>query len=160
MPSLAITPFSGSYSPEDIQFLLQPLTMAYTPVAEKEQLIQSGQSHYSEMLSQEPAPSAKHHALFQQELSEQGARLAQESVALAKALTEHIADALQTPIVLVSLVRAGVPLGVILQQTLRELGVASVHYGISIIRDRGLDEAALDYIEAKHGTQGIVFVDG
>lgn len=160
MPTTAITPFSGSYQPEDVQFLLQPLEMAYTPVAEKEQLIQSGQSHYSDMLSQEPAPSDTHHALFNQSLDEQGARLAQESVALAKALQQQFAGEQATPIVLVSLVRAGVPLGVILQQTLREMGVACVHYGISIIRDRGIDEAALDYIEAKHGTRGIVFVDG
>ncbi|MFD1009392.1 cysteine protease StiP family protein [Oceanisphaera ostreae] len=160
MPTTAITPFSGSYQPEDVQFLLQPLEMAYTPVAEKEQLIQSGQSHYSDMLSQEPAPSDKHKALFNQALDEQGFRLAKESVALAKALQQQVAGEQATPIILVSLVRAGVPLGVILQQTLREMGVASVHYGISIIRDRGIDEAALAYIEAKHGTQGIVFVDG
>ena len=58
----SIHSFSGSYKPEDVQFLLQPIEMAYTPVAEKEQLIQSGQCHYSDMLSQEPAPSAKHKA--------------------------------------------------------------------------------------------------
>ena len=34
------------------------------------------------------------------------------------------------------------------------------HYGISIIRDRGIDAAALDFIESRHGTGGIVFVDG
>lgn len=156
----SIQPFSGSYQPEDVQFLLRPIEMAYTPVAEKEQLIQSGQCHYSDMLSQEPAPSYKHKELFDQALEDEGFRLARESVALAKALHSLITLPNNTPIVLVSLVRAGVPLGVILQQTLREMGVESYHYGISIIRDRGIDTAALDYIEAKHGTEGIVFVDG
>ncbi len=40
------------------------------------------------------------------------------------------------------------------------MGKRSYHYGISIIRDRGIDAAALDYIESRHGTKGIVFVDG
>ncbi|MDS7769110.1 cysteine protease StiP domain-containing protein, partial [Klebsiella michiganensis] len=43
---------------------------------------------------------------------------------------------------------------------LRAMGKRSYHYGISIIRDRGIDAAALDYIESRHGTKGIVFVDG
>ncbi len=40
------------------------------------------------------------------------------------------------------------------------MGKTSWHYGISIIRDRGIDGAALDVIEERHGTSGIVFVDG
>ncbi len=40
------------------------------------------------------------------------------------------------------------------------MGKQSFHYGISIIRDRGIDAAALDFIESRHGTGGIVFVDG
>ncbi|WP_256448519.1 cysteine protease StiP domain-containing protein, partial [Pantoea sp. GbtcB22] len=59
-----------------------------------------------------------------------------------------------------SLVRAGVPLGVMLQQALCAMGHESYHYGISIIRVRGIDQAALEIIEARHGTAGIVFVDG
>lgn len=44
-------PFSGSYLPDDVQFLLRPVTIDMTPVELKEQLIQSGQKHYSDMLS-------------------------------------------------------------------------------------------------------------
>ena len=83
--------------------------------------------------------------------------MAREVVMLAKALINRFGD---TPIVLASLVRAGVPLGVMLHHTLRALGKTSFHYGISIIRDRGIDEVALSYIEQKHGTEGLVFVDG
>ncbi|WP_272943650.1 cysteine protease StiP domain-containing protein, partial [Yersinia pestis] len=50
-----ITPFSGSYLPDDIQFLLKPIQIEMTPVEVKEKLIQSGARHYSDMLSQEPA---------------------------------------------------------------------------------------------------------
>ena len=50
--------FSGSYRQEDVEFLLTP--MALEPIldlAEKERMIQSGQRHYSEMLSPESLPS-------------------------------------------------------------------------------------------------------
>lgn len=151
------THFHGSYLPTDVQFLLKPMQLAMTPVEEKERLIQSGEKHYSEMLSQEPAPSAAHLAIFNQALDLGGPRLARDVVALAKGLIHSAAG---EPIILVSLVRAGVPLGVMLQRALKEMGYPSYHYGISIIRDRGIDEAALSLIEARHGTAGIVFVDG
>ena len=150
-------PFSGSYLPEDVHFLLTPVEMEMTPVEQKEQLIQSGEKHYSEMLSQEPEPTAWHLDLFARALEQGAERLAKEVVMLAKALADRFGD---TPVILVSLVRAGVPLGVMLHQALREMGKTSHHYGVSIIRDRGIDDTAMDWIEAQHGTEGIVFVDG
>ncbi|TCV94331.1 cysteine protease StiP family protein [Biostraticola tofi] len=152
-----VTPFSGTYLPGDVEFLLRPVQLEMTPVEEKETLIQSGARHYSDMLSQEPEPSAAHLALFEQALAQGADRLAREVAGLAAALAERFGD---TPIILVSLVRAGVPLGVMLQQALRDMGRASFHYGISIIRDRGIDPIALSHIEQRHGTDGIVFVDG
>ncbi|WJV60657.1 cysteine protease StiP family protein [Pectobacteriaceae bacterium CE70] len=153
----AFTPFSGSYLPNDVHFLLKLVEMDMTPVEMKEQLIQSGARHYSDMLSQEPEPTDWHLDLFARALDQGAVRLATEVVMLAKALVNRFGD---TPIVLVSLVRAGVPLGVMLHQTLRAMGKRSHHYGISIIRDRGIDETAMDWIEAQHGTDGVVFVDG
>ncbi len=151
------TPFSGAYLAEDVHFLLQPVELEMTPVEKKEQLIQSGARHYSEMLSQEPEPTAWHLDIFSKALDNGAERLAKEVAMLAQALAERFGD---TPIVLASLVRAGVPLGVMLHQTLRAMGKVSHHYGISIIRDRGIDDVALAWIEARHGTEGIVFIDG
>ena len=150
-------PFSGSYLSGDVDFLLQPVNIEMTPVEVKEELIQSGKFHYSDMLSQEPEPTQWHLDLFEKALETGASRLANEVVMLAKALIQRFGD---TPIILTSLVRAGVPLGVMLQQTLRKMGKTSYHYGISIIRDRGIDTQALSWIEERHGTQGIVFVDG
>ncbi len=150
-------PFSGSYHPQDVHFLLTPVEMEMTPVDRKEALIQSGAKHYSEMLSQEPEPTEWHLDLFARALEHGAERLAKEVAMLAQALIERFPD---TPVVLASLVRAGVPLGVMLQQALRDCGKESYHYGISIIRDRGIDSAALDWIEQRHGTEGLVFVDG
>ncbi|MCW0973849.1 cysteine protease StiP family protein [Pantoea sp. JV6] len=157
MTILAPKPFHGSYLSTDVQFLLTTVQMEMTPVDEKEHLIQSGQKHYSDMLSQEPAPSSAHLELFGRALDLGAARMAKEVLSLAKGLVSHIGN---TPVILVSLVRAGVPLGVMLQRAMTDMGLESHHYAISIIRDRGIDTKALDYIEAKHGTGGIVFVDG
>lgn len=149
--------FSGSYSPDDVQFLLKPVVMEMTPVDQKEALIQSGKKHYSDMLSQEPAPTQWHLDLFARALDRGAERLAKEVMQLARALAERFGN---EPVILASLVRAGVPLGVMLHQALREMGKTSFHYGISIIRDRGIDTTALEMIESRHGTEGIVFVDG
>lgn len=149
--------FSGSYSAEDIQFLLRLSVVADTPLEQKERLIQSGQLHYSEMLTLETAPSEAHMRLFQQALQAGKQRLALEVQQLAHTLAERRP---QQPLVLVSFVRAGVPLGVLLVRALRSLGLEAYHYGISIIRDRGIDQSALHWLEARHAFEHLIFLDG
>lgn len=149
--------FSGSYASSDVQFLLRPLELAATPVDEKERLIQSGEKHYSEMISEEGTPSETHLALYREALKAGGPRMAREIAGLANALKTCRRGA---PVVLVSFVRAGVPLGVLLKRALADLGVPVSHYGISIIRDKGIDEAALAHIETRHPLEQLVFVDG
>lgn len=149
--------FSGSYPLADVTFLLSLAELDYLSVEKKEQLIQSGKKHYSEMLSKESAPSPAHMALYQNAMIIFGERLATEVVALAKGLIEQVTT---RPIVLVSLVRAGVPLAVCLLHALKDLGVEAIHYGISIIRDRGIDQTALNFILEQHSPESIVFVDG
>lgn len=149
--------FHGSYSARDVTFLLRQIVMETTPVEEKERLIQSGQRHYSEMLTLESPPSDAHQTLFQQALAEGLERLAREVQSLALALRQRRPN---RPIVLASFVRAGVPLSVLLVRALRELGVESEHYGISIVRDKGIDQAAVAWIEQRHAFADIVWVDG
>lgn len=155
----ASAPFSGSYAAEDVTFLLKPVgNAAYQDRGseEKERLIQTGARHYSEMISREEPPSPAYLAVFETALARHGTRMAHETAALAVTLAERIAG----PITLASLVRAGVPLGVLLTRALRALGRDVVHYGVSIIRDRGLDLQALDAIRTGRPVQGLVFVDG
>ncbi|QOW46264.1 MULTISPECIES: cysteine protease StiP domain-containing protein [Acinetobacter] len=153
---LANIGFHGSYRPQDITFLLNITDLTPTSVAEKERLIQSGQKHYSEMISEENAPSPEHLKHFQHAFTHGSARLAQEVQQLSQALMTRFP---KQPIVLVSLVRAGVPLGVLLKHCIAKQQ-ACFHYGISIIRDRGIDFAALNAIIQQHGAENIVFVDG
>ncbi|MEY2864755.1 MAG: hypothetical protein RLY58_2462 [Pseudomonadota bacterium] len=150
--------FSGSYAAADVTLLLHPLRLDYTDVAEKERLIQSGQKHYSEMLSQESAPSDLHQRCYQQALAAGLDRLACEVQSLALALQQTQAHG--QPIVLVSLVRAGLPIGVMLKHALSDLGCVVQHYGVSIIRDRGLDPVAYAWLRQRYAYAQLIFVDG
>ena len=153
--------FSGSYASDDVTFLLQPIgpdeaaALAVEP-AEKERLIQSGRRHYSEMITPERAPSPGYMAIFDEALDRHGPRMGCEAARLVRGL-----DATQSgPITLVSLVRAGAPLGVLLTRGLRSLGREVEHYGVSIVRDRGIDHAAMGWILARRPPEGVVFIDG
>mgnify|MGYP003602003185 CR=1 FL=1 len=148
---------SGSYLPEDVHFLLQPVQIDMTDVLEKERLIQSKQKHYSEMISTESAPTDTHMALYERAMTQNAGRMAADVQALALTLDETYRGA---TIALVSFVRAGLPLGVLLRRSLVDMGRDAHHYGISIVRDRGIDSVALEAIIAQHGAENIVFVDG
>lgn len=148
---------SGSYKAEDVTFLLKHVDTCFTDIAEKETLIQSGKKHYSEMISLESAPSEAHVSLYNMAMSLYAKRMADDVRKLAFGIEAVLPN---QEIILVSLVRAGVPLGVLLKRELRSLNVACEHYGVSIIRDRGIDVEAMNIIISKHGTKGIIFVDG
>lgn len=153
-----MTPFHGSYAPEDVTFLLKPAAVALTDVAEKEALIQSGARHYSEMLSEERLPDARYLALYEAALARNAGRLKADIAALADAITARPETAEGCTII--SLARAGTPIGVLLRRALATRGVDVAHYSVSIIRGRGIDRVALAHIAAARGTQDAVFVDG
>ncbi|CAB1275551.1 cysteine protease StiP family protein [Candidatus Nitrosacidococcus tergens] len=151
--------FTGSYHPDDCQFLLTPLQIETLSISKKEKLIQSGKKHYSEIISTESLPSPLYIKLFKKLTQQYKKRLAREVIDLAY----HIAQIYPTPITLVSLARAGTPIGVLLQRALsRHLHIDSQHYSISIIRDRGIDQQALSFLLNVHRrpAAGIVFIDG
>lgn len=160
---------SGSYLASDVTVLLDIVdkdAVADVPVSQKEALIQSGQRHYSDMLTLENAPTAMHEQLYQQALAQGTTRTATDIANLAYTLHHIFQQTVSTerPLILVSLVRAGLPIGVLLQRALADAdssyALPSVHYGISIIRDRGLDPVALQMILAAHPDSTIIFVDG
>ncbi len=153
-------PFSGSYDPQDVQFLLKPIELAPIDVAEKERRIQSGAAHYSEMLSPERAPSAAYMDIYQQALAANGPRLAMHINRLADAVSRFPISDTRRGLAIVSLARAGTPIGVLLTRALRREGGEVAHYSVSIIRGRGIDMNALRYILDRHHQDDIVFVDG
>lgn len=151
--------FSGSYRAGEVSFLLRRLPQAgFVDVAEKEALIQSGRRHYSQMLSPESAPSERYMRLFDEACRANNARMARDCLRLA----QLVATRSRHRLAIVSLARGGTPVGVVVTRLLRELfGRDAVHYSVSIVRDRGIDAAALRHILAHgHRPDGIVFVDG
>lgn len=156
MSKLAKHHFSGSYAADDVNFLLKPAAINFVDVHQKEVLIQSG-AHYSTMLSHEKLPSQRYLDLFWAALANNEARFSRDIATLTVSLAERFDD----EIVLVSLARAGTPVGVLLHRALKRLGRDSHHYSVSIIRDKGIDFQALDFILASgHKDRNIVFVDG
>lgn len=149
----------GSYRDEDVVFLLQDISryVAEIGTEEREKLIQSG-THYSEMLPVEYQPNAAYVELFQTTLEAYAKRIAiaigvvAEQIKLSRGL-EHL--------VIVSLARAGTPIGVLIKRYIKfAYGVDIPHYSISIIRGRGIDETAIQYIFTHHPKAEIQFVDG
>jgi hypothetical protein len=152
--------FSGSYPRDDVTFLLQQLNPAdlqpIADVAAKERLIQSGR-HYSELIGVESQPQPEYLQLFEAAVDLNLPWLARDLHRLAREIRARRAG----DITLVSLARAGTPVGVALRHLYRDLFELEVtHYSISIIRDRGLDTAALDYVCRRHDPASIAFIDG
>lgn len=151
--------FCGSYRPSDVEFLLQPIEMDFMVDLDlKESLIQSGMRHYSEMLSPEKAPSARYLELFHEAHQRNRAQLSGDCLRLAQQLHEKHGPELT----LVSLARAGTPIGAVLRHLVARIsGTSPAHYSISIIRDRGIDTAALSEILSRgHRPESIAFIDG
>lgn len=148
----------GSYQLGDVDILLDRVVdLEHTDVETKERLIQTGQKHYSQMISIEKEPSKDHMDFFWETMNLNSVRMAVEVQMLGNTLISKMNPT--KPIVLVSLIRAGLPLGVLLKRYIQDTRPCE-HYGISIILDRGIDYAALNTIIATHGEENIVFVDG
>jgi len=151
--------FSGSYRAGEVSFLLTQLkAQEFTSVLEKERLIQSGRRHYSQMLSPEAPPSKRYMTVFEDACRANNGRMAADCLRLARL----IAARRPGPVTVVSLARAGTPVGVVVARLLREVFArAATHYSVSIVRDRGIDWAALRHILANgHAPESLVFVDG
>lgn len=150
---------TSSYSLDDVTILLQDLKgkVPVLDTKEREKLNQSG-VHYSEMLPVEYVPSDEYLKVYENALKSQGKQTAQAVVNLAHKI---LSTKTSNEIVLVSLARAGTPVGILLKRYLAKYCNCNViHYTISIIRGKGIDIAAINYILSKHNAENIVFVDG
>lgn len=151
--------FPGSYRDAQVTFLMRRLQLGTTPLEERERSIQSGKRHYSEMIGPEDAPTRERMRLFRECLASNGKRMARDICTLAEAMA---ASATGDGLTVVSIARAGTPVGVLLWHRLTEKfpEIESKHFSISVIRDRGVDYAALRKIFETRHPGSIRFVDG
>ncbi|MEU8760726.1 phosphoribosyltransferase [Streptomyces sp. NPDC048659] len=152
-------PAFSSYAPEEVGWLLQDLSDVEleAPTEEREEAIQSGGAHYAESLPVEYQPSARYQELFQAALEGSAARIAR---AVGTVTETVLAERGKQP-VLVSLARAGTPVGVLMRRWAQHRhGLELPHYAVSIVRGRGIDANALRWLAAHHDPADVVFVDG
>lgn len=148
----------SSYREEDVALLLKDITglVEPQPASERERLIQSG-VHYCEMLPVEYVPTPEYMAVYEEALQAYSGQVA----AAVGVLSDKIMAARGRDVVLVSLARAGIPIGILLKHYIRWKYDADVpHYAISIIRGRGIDHNAMAHLLRRYAPGRLLFVDG
>ncbi len=149
---------NSSFKNDDVILLLKDITGLVQPLStsEREKKIQSG-IHYSEMLPIEYHPSKEYVRIYETSLMVFG----QSTADAVARVSDKIVKKKGKSIVIVSLARAGTPLGILIRRYIRnKYGFDCPHYSISIIRDRGIDKNAIEYILDRHVVDQIQFVDG
>ena len=145
-----------SYSPSDIRLLIRAAPAPTVSLGEKEARIAAGES-YGRFLTPEAAPTDLQTATYHSALHRSGAATASALLGLAAQLE---ARAKGEPVTLVSLARAGFPVGTVLHRLLKRQGLDSAHFGVSIVRGVGLDLRALQQVLGERPASSLVFIDG
>lgn len=159
LPEPLTGPSFGSYSADEVKWLLTDLSGVdlEDDVAQREAAIQAGIAHYAESLPIEFQPDTAYRELFATVLAESAQRLA---LAVGR-VTELVLAERGHNIVLASLARAGTPIGILMRRWASfRYGIEIPHYALSIVRGRGIDSVALQYLAAHHDPSSVVFVDG
>ena len=145
---------SHTLPPADVTLHLRPAAAPLVTLAQKEARLRAGQS-YGTLLMAEAVPSEVQRRAYQGALERNGERVGQ----LIAALTAELLREYPRP-VLVSLARAGTPVGCAMRRLARRWGAALPHHSLSIIRGVGIDAVALARVRAQHPGAQLIFVDG
>lgn len=148
----------SSYKNDDVILLLKDITGLVEPqcAEEREKLIQSG-THYCEMLPIEYVPTKKYMDVYQEALK----NYARPTARAVGVLGDKIMKARGEEVVLVSLARAGIPIGILVKHYLeKKYQIKVPHYSISIIRGKGIDDNAMQYLLERYCPEQLLFVDG
>ena len=158
-PTPLTGPDFGSYAADEVVWLLKDLShiALEAPTADRERAIQSGAANYAESLPMEYSPSPEYQALYEEAVVRAGERLA---TAVGVVTELALAARNQAP-VLVSLARAGTPIGILMRRWAQRVhGIELPHFTMSIVRGVGLDPTALRYLAEHFEPSRILFVDG
>lgn len=152
-------PAFGSYAANEVGWLLTDLSHVTLEGGreERERAIQSGEAHYAESLPTEYRPDAAYRALYAEQVGAVADRVAAAVVTVGDlARTTRGRDDL----VVVSLARAGTPIGILLRRWAARQGWDWPHHAVSIVRDRGIDLTALRWLVDRYDPQRLLVVDG
>lgn len=150
-----------SYDSSDVKVLMKDLSSLVKPtdLEQRENSIASG-LHYSEMLPRESVPTIENFEAYDRAVAANAHKVA----VLISAMCTKLCMQHGFKFVLISLARAGTPIGILIKRRFKEMfGVDLPHYSVSILRDKGLDENALNYIKSQHpdiSVDKFQFVDG
>jgi phosphoribosyl transferase-like protein/RNA binding Pelota-like protein len=148
----------STYDKNDVELLLKDISglVEPLPTEEREKRIQGG-THYCEMLPVEYKPSEKYMKAYEMAMKNYGKITADATARISEKMFQEKGENL----VIVSLARAGIPIGILAHRyILNKYHVNVKHYAISIIRDRGIDHNAMNYILERHQAEDIQFLDG
>ena len=160
LPEGLTGPDFGSYDASEVTWLLTDLSdvQLEADIAVRERAIQAGEAHYAESLPVEFQPEETYQRLFHQQVEEVAPRVA---TAVATVSELAVATRGRDDLVLVSLARAGTPIGILMRRWAQHhRGVDWPHYAISIVRDRGIDMVAMRYLASRYDPRRVLFVDG
>lgn len=141
---------------DDVVLLLKDMTGKVEPVSmeERKRRVEAGE-YVRSIIIKEYEVSDKYRDIVHKYMDDYISDMAKYVGILAEQLYAVKGDSL----VLVDIVRAGIPIGILVKRYLKQFyGVNISHYGISLVK--GLDKNAMDYIINKHGVEGIQFIDG
>lgn len=149
----------STFNSDDVTLLLKDLSgkMVAMGTSEREKMIQSG-THYSEMLPLEYKPTEEYMKIYNHALNSTS-----YDVALGVAvMAERMYSKHGKELVIISLARAGIPIGILAKRYIKlKYNIDISHYAISIIRGKGIDINAMNYIASKHSKiEHFQFLDG
>ncbi len=148
----------STYKEDDVILLFKDISGLIEPLNnnEREAFIQSG-VHYSEMLPLEPKPTEEYLDAYKTATNTTSEKTAYSVAIVAEKIFREKGE----NITLVSLARGGISVGVLIKRYLKFVYNIDVkHYAISVIRGKGIDKNAIDYILENHSPESIQFVDG
>ncbi len=148
----------SSYDKVDVELLLKDITgmVEPQPTKERERLIQLGK-HYCEMLPIEYVPTEKYMRVYKEALE----KFSEPTASAVGVLSDKIMKTKGKDVVLVSLARAGIPIGILIKHYIKKkYDINAPHYAISIIRGKGIDDNAMKFLLDKYKPEQLLFVDG
>lgn len=147
----------SSYNEQDVTMLIKDLTGIAKPVSleERAKLVAEGAFERSIMIKEYPI-SKEYQDVVWDSMEKYGSQTAIAVMSLGTQLYK----AKGKDLVLVSIIRAGIPIGILLKKWIKfRFGVDVPHYAISLVK--GLDDNAMKYILRHHrNAKGIQFIDG